>query len=175
MSAFGEQVNMAYAGTAVNEKFKEVQGSDTVVIAPWTSATPLSGELLQTSLDALLQNDINLLSAYPDAYAKDSYSGTAANVQKVVYSPLNDEYSIEAGKLENSVDITAELGSLTGETTTVSLGSTVPSAPFKSGEGWNYGLFGVSASKPTWFDCNVSALQYLTENIDKIKELIENN
>lgn len=161
LSAFGKACNMAVRGGAVDEKFDRAFIDNAV--APWCSATPLSGELLQVSLDALLQNDINLLSAYPDAYVSQSYDGTKAhNGEQFCYFPAGDGQGIETGEdtWNNSVTLSATIGSITGDTETsaVVLGSLVPAYPFKHGKEWNYGVFGVSAGKPTWYDIDVSAL-----------------
>lgn len=167
LSAFGSACNMAVRGGAVDEKFDRAFIDNAV--APWCSATPLSGELLQISLDALLQNDINLLSAYPDAYVSQSYDGTKAhNGEQFCYFPAGDGQGIETGgdTWNNSVTLSATIGSITGDTETsaVVLGSLVPAYPFKHGKEWNYGVFGVSAGAPTWYDINVSALDKVDMN-----------
>lgn len=162
LSAFGSACNMAVRGGAVDEKFDRAFIDNAV--APWCSATPLSGELLQISLDALLQNDINLLSAYPDAYVSQSYDGTKAhNGEQFCYFPAGDGQGIETGEdtWNNSVTLSATIGSITGpnnETSGVVLGSLVPAYPFQHGKEWNYGIFGVSAGAPTWYNIDVSAL-----------------
>lgn len=163
LSAFGEACNMAVRGKAVDDKFNRAAINNAV--APWCSATPLSGELLQVSLDALLQNDINLLSAYPDAYVSQSYDGTKAhNGEQFCYFPAGDGQGIETGEdtWNNSVTLSATIGSITGpnnETSGVVLGSLVPAYPFQHGKEWNYGVFGVSAGAPTWYNIDVSALE----------------
>lgn len=165
LSAFGKACNMAVRGGtdgAVDDKFDRAVIDN--AIAPWCSATPLSGELLQVSLDALLQNDINLLSAYPDAYVSQSYDGTKAhNGEQFCYFPAGDGQGIETGEdtWNNSVTLSATIGSITGpnnETSGVVLGSLVPAYPFQHGKEWNYGVFGVSSGAPTWYNINVSAL-----------------
>ena len=160
MSAFGQPVNMAYADAEVNEKFKDLYGSNTVAVAPWNSATPLSGELMQASLDALLQNDKNLLSAYPDAYLKPLYDGEANNVQKIIYTPIGDGQSVASGTSEggNSVTLSAEFGTLAGTVSAAMIGATIPAGPFERGKGWNYGVFGVKNGAPTWFNYDIDKL-----------------
>lgn len=157
MSAFGQNVNWAYGDPAVNQKFQDLYGSNTVAIAPWTSATPLSGELMQASLDALLQNERNLLSAYPDAYVKALYGAKSNNVQKVIYAPIGDGQSVVSGtdEVKNAVTLSAEFGTLGGTASAAMLGATVPAEPFEQGKGWNYGVFGVKNGMPTWYPYNI--------------------
>lgn len=154
LSAFGQPCNMPFAGTAVNENFKSVTDADNPIVAPWTSATPLSGELLQASLDALLQNDINLLSAYPDAYLKTQYDGNTSNLQQFLYAPAGAGQVVESGSngWTNSVVVSAVAGTLPGEASGVMLGALVPATPFQQGRAWNYGVFGVDRGVPTWFE-----------------------
>lgn len=169
LSAFGEACNMAVRGSAVDGKFDRAAISNAV--APWCSATPLSGELLQVSLDALLQNDINLLSAYPDAYVSQSYDGTKAhNGEQFCYFPAGDGQGIETGEdtWNNSVTLSATIGSITGGTKTsgVVLGSLVPAYPFQHGKEWNYGVFTVSEGKPVWKDIDLNELASIAYSAD---------
>lgn len=158
LSAFGQPCNKTYSGTAVNEKFVDIAG-DTLVVSPWTSATPLSGELLQLSLDALLQNDINLLSAYPDAYFKPT-TDESVNMEKFTYQPTgtSKSYSVGDDGWTNSMTVSSTVGTIGGDASGVMLGTTVPAEPFQAGNTWNYGLFGVENGDPKWYPVDVSAM-----------------
>lgn len=154
LSGFGQPVNKAVSGTAINGNFQNVTDSNNPAVAPWTSATPLSGELLQASLDALLQNDINLVSAYPDAYLKTAYTGgVTKNIQQFSYAPAGTGQTVESGDAgwTNSVMVSSYVGTVGGPASAIMLGALVPAHPFQQGKGWNYGLFGVQKGAPTWF------------------------
>lgn len=166
LSSFGKQCNKTYSGTAINEKFKEIVG-DGWIVSPWNSATPLSGELLQTSLDALLQNDINLLSAYPDAYFKPTDT-ESVNVERVTYTPTGLGRSFSTGNdgWGNAMTLSSTIGTVGTEAAGLMLGSLVPAVPFLAGAAWNYGLFGVENGEPKWYPVDVSAT---LEKIDDIQ------
>lgn len=163
LSAFGKTVNNAVSGGAVEGILKEIAESKNPMVAPWTSATPLSGELLQASLNALLQNDTNLLSAYPDSYLKPTYNSTSyTNIQQFSYAPAGAGQTVASGDdgWTNSVMVSAYVGTVgNGDTSAVMLGSLVPSYPFQQGKVWNYGVFGVEDGEPTWFPVSKQFLE----------------
>lgn len=107
-----------------------------------------------------MQNDKNLLSAYPDAYLKPLYDGEANNVQKIIYTPIGDGQSVASGTSEggNSVTLSAEFGTLAGTVSAAMIGATIPAGPFERGKGWNYGVFGVKNGTPTWFNYDIDKL-----------------
>jgi len=159
MSAFNTECNPLAVGYAVN-------GTDAV--AKWTSATPAQGELLQKSLDALLQNDVNLASAFPDAWYSNDWENKTnqSAITQFLYSPNGAGQISEPGNDSGSITIYGEVGPLPGHeedgaNSSYCFGSTIPSFPFKGGSNatyWNHGIFGVSDGKPAWFPINPNDL-----------------
>lgn len=68
-------------------------------VNPWCSATPLMGELMQESLDALLENDLRLASSVPDCSLKNGKS------DKIPKNPLSDLETAAAANLVGLTDI----------------------------------------------------------------------
>lgn len=185
MSAFNAECNPLAVGYAVN-------GTD--AIAKWTSATPAQGELLQKSLDALLQNDVNLASAFPDSWYTNDWENKTnpSAITQFLYSPHGAGQISDVDNDSGSITIYGEVGPLPGHeedgtNSSYCFGSTIPAYPFKGGVSnatyWTYGVFGVRDGEPTWYDINpndltastVSATTTATTLSGKINDAVKIN
>ena len=149
MSAFGAATNPAQE-RKMTDQSNYVSAYCGIGQAParWTSATPAQGELLQASLEALLQNDKNIEASYPISWVNNNSdnSGALCNMN---YMPNSDTESYTISGDKGPLPTPFEEAAPTR--TQICLGSTVPAYPFLEGTQWTCGLFGVSDGKPTWF------------------------